>query len=430
MQTLKHGVVVKVAGQNVIILTPDGQFCRIPHSGDVSVGAEVTWQERHSQRLRHGAARTAKVWTRWSTVAVAACLAVAAGVWQGNGGFQSFATSLGSPYALVGLDINPSVTFTVNRRLRVQSVRANDIDGQTVLKQLPQITGQEMQQAIAQVVQQAVTDHLLPASDSIVITGSSIQAKDARQVPGLVTKALQAVEHSLQKSGEAQSLHPKVFGVSIPASVFGAAQQAQIPPGQVASYLLAQHNGMTVGRVDAQTIRQIFGGYASPMTVADTQSKQQITALLNQLKRAGVLGNEASGTSGSSHPNHRGHGKGHGSPKDKGNVGKQSGVSIGGVGNNVLGVIGGTTGKGTGNSPSGTQTSGDGLNNSSGSVGNGSGSNELVGGNLGNVENSIGNTLANGFSNEVNNTFNVLTNDASNEQFITPRHGERGVFKH
>ncbi len=346
----RRGVVVQIAEKHAIVLTPDGQFCRVARVKDVAVGMELSFEEEQSSLDWPTALRRGAQWRRWTSVAVAACLAVAVGVWAGNGGGSQPQVPTGTPYALVSLDINPSVTLGVNPRMYVQTASANDKDGKTVLSQLPQLPGESLQQAVGQIVSQALKDKLVPTKDSIVIAAAPVQKAASSHVSTLVSTTRQTVLQTLKQSGASQALDPSVYTVSMPQSVFTAAQQANVLPGEVASYLLAQQHGLSVSHLNATTVGQIFGSGNSILSIDTTKSTQQITSMLDQLKISGIFSrlSNATATDGKSGDKGKGVGRGvgpggaaNGTPPPRGGGtqpagGGRSGSGPGGSGGTVL----------------------------------------------------------------------------------------------
>ncbi|WDL96180.1 anti-sigma factor domain-containing protein [Alicyclobacillus sp. ALC3] len=371
----RRGVVVQIAKKHAIVLTPDGQFCRVARVKDVAVGMELSFEEEQSSFERRTALHRGVQWRRWTSVVAAACLAVAVGVWAGHGGRSQPQVPTGTPYALVSLDINPSVTLGVNPRMYVQTASANDKDGKTVLSQLPHLSGESLQQAVSQIVSQALKDKLVPTKDSIVIAAAPVQQAANAQVSTLVATARQTVLQTLKQSGASQGLHPSVYTVSMPQSVFTAAQQANILPGEVASYLLAQQHGLSVSHLNATIVGQIFGNGNSILSIDTTKSTEQITSMLDQLKISGIFSRPSTATRSGGTSSNKGTGVGqrvgtggttNGTPPPRGGGtqpashgssgsgpgGSGSTISPGsGLTNEITNIVGQSNGTGVGPSP-------------------------------------------------------------------------------
>lgn len=88
---------------------------------------------RHPQRAR-----------RWAA-AIAACLILAC---VGAFGYNIYT----SPTAFVGLDINPSIEFSINRFERVVAVKPLNDDGRTLLEGCPSLTGMPYEDALDSVL--------------------------------------------------------------------------------------------------------------------------------------------------------------------------------------------------------------------------------------------------------------------------------------
>lgn len=396
---------MEVGDGHAIVMTPDGQFCRIPHSGAGSIGAEVVWTETPvaapAPRKRRSGPTT---WMRWSAAATAACIALAVGVWQGLGGFGGPPTA----YAMVSLDIHPSMTMQVDKHLKVLQVTPTDADGQRVVRELPKLQGEPMQQAISQVVKQALSDHLVPADDSIIVAAAPTQSGSSADLPSITNSAQQAVEQALKSTGASQTLQPSVYTVTVPKNVFDAANQADIAPGQLATYLMALNQGVPVTNLNSNTISQVFGAShsASLMKVLGSASTAQISTIVKKLQSVGLLtglgGQPATPSGGSSSkanaPGGGAAAKGQGSGHRSSNAGNSQ--AFGGATdpvNRILGEINNTV-SGLGPAPPGGGGSRPGGGGSGGgSSGGGSGGNPVppIVNSVGNLANSVTGGLQN-----------------------------------
>ncbi|WP_067930781.1 anti-sigma factor domain-containing protein [Alicyclobacillus kakegawensis] len=231
---MPRGVVLGITRRHAIVLTRDGEFCRIPRQSGMSVGGEVSW-EAH----RHA-------WTRgWQKAAVAVCAAV---VFAGVGllGAGQFWPS-GRAYAYVSLDINPSVSLTVDRHTRVLRASPLNASGRSLLKHV-HVDGDELGQAIGQLVTATVTGQMLSAGDTILV--SAAPAESGHAVGDIASRAAAAVKSAISGNPSARRLHPRVYSLDLSHSVWKTAAAAKLSPGKLAAYLAAHKEGESVALSD------------------------------------------------------------------------------------------------------------------------------------------------------------------------------------
>jgi len=99
---MNKGIVMELAADYLIVMTPDGSFRKIPRDRrSCDVGEEIVFAD--------GPRSAARRWFRlpsYAAAAIVACLVIAAGI------FGSFGT--GRVVAYVSMDINPSVELGIN----------------------------------------------------------------------------------------------------------------------------------------------------------------------------------------------------------------------------------------------------------------------------------------------------------------------------
>ncbi|WP_026960833.1 anti-sigma factor domain-containing protein [Alicyclobacillus herbarius] len=256
---MPRGIVLGITHRHAIVLTRDGDFCRIPRQKGMTVGAEVIWQARRSW------------WTRaWYKVAAAA---VAAVVFLGIGIFG--AGRMLSPeraYAYVSLDMNPSVSLTVDQHTRVMEASPLNAAGRTLLAQV-HVRGAQLEQALDDLVETSVNRKMLPVGDTILISAAPAGSDD--DVDDIRTVALSAVESAIRENPQAEQLHPAVYALDVSRTVWKTAHQAQLSPGKLAAYLAAHKEGMPVSLEDLQ------GPTLSDVLAAAKASKSLLTTLEN-----------------------------------------------------------------------------------------------------------------------------------------------------
>ncbi|QYY42292.1 anti-sigma factor domain-containing protein [Aneurinibacillus thermoaerophilus] len=124
----RKGIVLEIQNQYLIVMTSDGEFCKIPPvdkpltEGDEVEFTRTVKAEKASQRAKRS-------WKGWTYVA-AACLLLfitALPLWN-----MVFA----SAYAAVSIDINPSFELEIDKNYVVTSVTALNQDAESILKNI------------------------------------------------------------------------------------------------------------------------------------------------------------------------------------------------------------------------------------------------------------------------------------------------------
>lgn len=158
------GIVVEVAAQNqVIVMTSQGKFVRVPFNKPVCVGQEIHYSINKRPAL----------W-KWSIAAVL---------------FLAIASSAGQLYDIPGgdipayfitLDINPSIELAINSEQRVIAVEGLNNEGAQLLKKI-KLVGRNFKQAVEMVEVQAEHDGYLKAGENEIVVTVSRDGVDGYQ---------------------------------------------------------------------------------------------------------------------------------------------------------------------------------------------------------------------------------------------------------
>jgi len=290
----KSGIVMTVNDQFAVVFTKDGQFCHVPFSPGMEVGRQVQWladspEVRQPAQRRGGRSfRQWDAWRRYGTAGLAASLLVAVGAWVSS---STFLPVKAEAYAYVSVDINPSVSLTVDKKLQVLSAVGANADGKTLVG-LVDLQGQSLSAAMAQVVTVAISQHMMPLRDSILVTAAPVRAADS--VSQIETQAEHDLQDAIQTNPAARSLQPSVFSLGLSHAVWEAADEAKIPPGKLAVYLVARDKGEPVHltQVSSNALNKWFAGPTiSAVQTLGSQNVGVIEQLISQLKQNGLLGN-------------------------------------------------------------------------------------------------------------------------------------------
>jgi len=185
------GILLEVEGRWGVVLTPAGEFKRIPiPRGSGEVGDEITFAEG-----------VEIAWAKWIGVAVAAAIMLVAPL-----GYQQW--TLAQPFAIVTIDINPSLQLTLNNRNDVIRVEGLNADGTLVLQGLSW-KSKSVDEVISAVTDRAVEiGKLNPAEvgSSVVVAVAPAKSIELKQshAEELVTRSKDAVVHTVTERAKGQ----------------------------------------------------------------------------------------------------------------------------------------------------------------------------------------------------------------------------------
>lgn len=229
----KKGIVVEIASRRrIVVMTPQGEFLRVPRRESVSVGQEIDFVE--------------SPWPGVLKLSVAAVFLLAFIGSAALYGDRVFIPGGMSPAFFITLDINPSVELGVNRRQRVVAVEGLNTDGERLLNQL-RMVGMEFRDAVAIIGEQAErTGYLRTGENQVIVT---ISTGDMRAKEGAVPQEVRMDDHyySLQHEIEttvvetltnAYQAHVEIW--QVPAHMRDEARQAGVSPGRYVA-IFVQH---------------------------------------------------------------------------------------------------------------------------------------------------------------------------------------------
>lgn len=272
----QRGLVLEVKEEYAVVLTPTGEFCRIPRTAQTQVGQEVSFPvlsalSRSSamtdvKRRSRGYGYGNKRWWGFGASA-AAVLLVAAGTWLGSGLAHP---TTAEAYAYVSVDVNPSISLEVDKNLKVQSALGTDVDGQQLLNEL-KLQGLTLSAATQAIVNYAAAHNMLEQDGAILVSVSPATAgQDTTKVQSVAEQGVElAVQHSKTKLNS-----PPVYAVSVPPVIWHAAEKAKVSPGRLVSVLVSAEEGNPTGIAQAQglTLAQVW---------SNPNAKNDLNALLS-----------------------------------------------------------------------------------------------------------------------------------------------------
>ena len=165
---MRHsGVVVEIGPKNqVIILTAQGEFIKVPFKKHVQVGQEIRYTPKR-ERL--------SVWQ----LGLAATLFLAlVGTWPMISG-SLIPTSL-APAFIITLDINPSLELQISNAQKVLSIEGLNRDGKELAASLD-VVGDSLKPALTKITNQAKTmGYMKQGQSEVVVTIASPNSQNAK----------------------------------------------------------------------------------------------------------------------------------------------------------------------------------------------------------------------------------------------------------
>ena len=147
----------------------------------------TTPQEIHAERLTDLRRRRARLWGT-----AAACFLAAA---VGSGGYNLYRNSLVD--SIVGLDVNPSVELSINRKERVLKADALNEDARTILQGMD-LKGVELNVAVNAIVGSMVSNGYLEELDSTILV--TVMGDSVSRTAVLRSQVVADVEKSLEEN--------------------------------------------------------------------------------------------------------------------------------------------------------------------------------------------------------------------------------------
>lgn len=246
-----RGLIMEKGDRTCVILTPDGQFRRVPlPAGGAGVGEEI------EVTLAEGLPRRA-----WLLVASLALAAFLLG--------QFFLLSPARAVAYVSLDINPSLQLAVDRRERILEVTAMDEAAGQVVAGLD-LPGLPLAEGLEAVLARAVQQGYLGKDRDGVVLLAVVPARGQAEVPPLTSKVADVATRLLQ----AQAVPARVVATALPGEARQEALQSGLSPGKYA-----------LGQALAGKGKDIASDRLKNMSLRDIEAEQgeRIENLLSRL---------------------------------------------------------------------------------------------------------------------------------------------------
>ncbi|HWI52829.1 MAG TPA: anti-sigma factor domain-containing protein [Symbiobacteriaceae bacterium] len=238
------GILLEMAGRQAVVLTPQGEFKKVPvPGGNWDIGEEIEYAEVRQQ----------PAWLRWGTAAAAAAVLFV-------GSFVGWnQVSLAQPVAVVTVDINPSLELTLNKVDQVLKAEPKNADGALVLQGVD-YKRKPLAEVLAAVTDRAVEEHKLNPADeaSAVLVGVAPATKkelSPAQAERVVEKAKTAVTNEVARVASAQGQAPKT-SVAVLTATGAERKQAEQEGLSVGKFMLMPEIQAVVPEVTPEEIRK------------------------------------------------------------------------------------------------------------------------------------------------------------------------------
>jgi len=164
---IHRGIVLDKSGDHIIVLTRESEYFKLKKKGDIEVGKEIMFLEEDILREREGI---------HIPKAIAAAIIIIALSWGMV--YQFGIDLLGSfrTYAVVSLDINPSLQFEVNKRERVRKVIPLDEDANSIIDS--KMIGMDIEEAIFYSINRAIEGNFITGENNVILIANGVKKED------------------------------------------------------------------------------------------------------------------------------------------------------------------------------------------------------------------------------------------------------------
>lgn len=233
-------------------MVPDDMFDRIMEDVDSIPERNVTPMKRQNQKT-NAADRTRTNRNRplrLLSMAVAACLVLAVGLWGGRYYQYNFVTD-----SIVDIDVNPSVELTTNRNNKVLEAEAVNEDGAEILQEL-NLKGTDLNVAVYAVIGAMVQNGYLTGDDGSILI--SVQNDDQERAQTVRNLVLSDVDASLKSSEVTASvLNQTVTTTTTDAQTFADENNISLGKAVFVLNLASKDNTLDANELAAMTLKEL-----------------------------------------------------------------------------------------------------------------------------------------------------------------------------
>ncbi|MCD8051188.1 MAG: PepSY domain-containing protein [Clostridiales bacterium] len=187
---------------------------------------------------------------RLLSMAVAACLILAVGLWGGRYYQYNFVTD-----SVVDIDVNPSVELTTNRNNKVLEAEAVNEDGAEILEEL-NLKGTDLNVAVYAVIGAMVQNGYLTGDDGSILI--SVQNDDQERAQTVRNLVLSDVDASLKSSEVTASvLNQTVTTTTTDAQAFADENNISLGKAVFVLNLASKDDTLDANELAAMTLREL-----------------------------------------------------------------------------------------------------------------------------------------------------------------------------
>ncbi len=238
-----RGVIMSFQDEHfAIVMTSDLHFTKIARQSQMHIGDELDVGDQQVQTVLSRQRRHAWNWQRIGVTSVAVMAVVFVFAYFLVGKVQPVDAM---PYAYVSIDINPSISFTVNAKDRVLAVHALDHDAKTAIVGL-RLVNHSLSFALHRYLFALKHKGMFTSKSSVIITTSS--ATKNEQVIDANHASLQILTQKVKNEVMASLPQKKqaILSLIVHPSVMQAATHYDLSAGRLALYEEAKRLGQSV----------------------------------------------------------------------------------------------------------------------------------------------------------------------------------------
>lgn len=171
------GLVVKLTNQYGVVLTEDNQYLKIQRKDGLAVGQRIFFFEEDLQAPVKGEESLPRAAVRWQRVLSSVVLAASLLFFFIFGNLL-WPSDSQAYYAVISVDINPSLELTINRERIVVKVEALNQEGYQVGGQ--DLVGQKIEAALESIVEKAARYNYLAEQDTVLLAATINPKKEPK----------------------------------------------------------------------------------------------------------------------------------------------------------------------------------------------------------------------------------------------------------
>lgn len=270
---MNKGIVMEMSDRHVIVMTPKGDFRRLPRdSRTCEIGEEILFAEPPVRRNVPAMAKLSGL-----VAAVVLCIAVFAGVTDFTG--------KNDVVAYVSMDINPSVEMGIDSAEKVRDLRGLNEDGKQLIAGLD-YKGKDMDAVAEAILQKAEQGPLAKGEGDIIIASSAVKETNQIDDTAIADKLKAQVSKYLKEEHPNDADKYEVTAFAAPAEIRQEAESQGLSTGKYAIYLAAKSRGSAVplDEFKTESIYQIAKANGGIDTLIDPQNLPEKAAFKQLLE--------------------------------------------------------------------------------------------------------------------------------------------------